>query len=96
MPLWDKALRTSPGCWGEYNYIDQETGEVRKLYLFVMVFGYSRAMYVEFTNRCDVYTFNRCLIHGFEYFGGVTDVVLNNRMKTVIIGTANSELTLHA
>ncbi|AEM77865.1 IS21 family transposase [Thermoanaerobacter wiegelii] len=73
--------------WGEYNYIDQETGEVRKLYLFVMVLGYSRAMYVEFTNRCDVHTFNRCLIHGFEYFGGVTDVVLSDRMRTVIIGT---------
>lgn len=70
--------------WGEYTYIDQETGEVRKLYLFVMVLGYSRAIYVEFTNRCDAHTFNRCLIHGFEYFGGVTDIVLTDRMKTII------------
>ncbi|KYO66713.1 IS21 family transposase [Thermovenabulum gondwanense] len=73
--------------WGEYTYIDEETGETRKLYLFVMVLGYSRAIYVEFTNRCDVNTFIRCLIHGFEYFGGVTDVLLTDRMKTVIIGT---------
>ncbi|GAW29846.1 integrase [Carboxydocella sp. ULO1] len=73
--------------WGEYTYIDEETGEIRKLYVFVMVLGYSRAIYVEFTNRCDVHTFIRCLIRGFEYFGGITDIVLSDRMKTVILGT---------
>ncbi|SHM93774.1 Integrase core domain-containing protein [Caldanaerovirga acetigignens] len=52
-----------------------------------MVLGYFRAIYVEFTNRCDVHTFIRCLIHGFEYFNGITDVVLTDRMKTVILGT---------
>lgn len=52
-----------------------------------MVLGYSRAVYVEFTNRCNVHTFIRCLIRGFEYFGGVTDIVLTDRMKTVILGT---------
>ncbi len=25
--------------WGEYTYIDEETGEIRKLYVFVMVIG---------------------------------------------------------
>ncbi|ABB14982.1 IS21-like element ISChy4 family transposase [Carboxydothermus hydrogenoformans] len=77
--------------WGEYTYIDEETGEIRKLYVFVMVLGYSRAIYVEFTNRCDVRTFIRCLIHGFEYFGGVTDIVLTDRMKTVILGTGENK-----
>ena len=76
--------------WGEYTYIDEETGEIRKLYVFVMVLGYSRAIYVEFTNRCYIHTFIRCLIHGFEYFGGVTDIVLTDRMKTVILGTGEN------
>lgn len=53
--------------------------------VFVMVLGYSRAIYVEFTNRCNIHAFIRCLIHGFEYFGGVTDIVLTDRMKTVIL-----------
>lgn len=48
--------------WGEYSYIDEETSEIRKLYVFVMVLGYSRTLYVEFTNRCNVHTFIRCLI----------------------------------
>ena len=73
--------------WGEYTYLDEGSGEVRKLYLFVMVLGYSRAIYTEFANRCNANAFNRCLIHAFEYFGGVTDVLLTDRMKTVILGT---------
>lgn len=73
--------------WGEYTYIDEVTGEAHKLYVFVMILSYSRAIYVEFTKRCNVRTFIRCLIHGFEYFGGVTDIVLTDRMKTVILGT---------
>jgi len=48
---------------------------------------YSRAIYTEFANRCNADAFNRCLIHAFEYFGGVTDVLLTDRMKTVILGT---------
>lgn len=90
-----RRYETKPGeqaqvDWGEYTYIDEESGEVRKLYLFVMVLGYSRAIYTEFTNRCNVSTFNRCLIHAFEYFGGVTNLVLADRMKTVILGVDDS------
>ncbi len=87
-----RRYETKPGeqaqvDWGEYTYIDEVSGEVRKLYLFVMVLGYSRAIYTEFANRCNANAFNRCLIHAFEYFGGVTDVLLTDRMKTVILGT---------
>jgi len=87
-----RRYETEPGeqaqvDWGEYTYIDEVSGEARKLYLFVMVLGYSRAIYTEFANRCNADAFNRCLIHAFEYFGGVTDVLLTDRMKTVILGT---------
>ncbi len=87
-----RRYETKPGeqaqvDWGEYTYIDEVKGEVRKLYLFVMILGYSRAIYTEFANRCNANAFNRCLIHAFEYFGGVTDVLLTDRMKTVILGT---------
>jgi len=54
-----------------------------------MILGYSRAIYVEFTNRCNADVFNRCLIHAFEDLGDVTDVVLTDRMKTVILGTGD-------
>lgn len=62
-----RHYETKPGKqaqvdWGEYIYIDEESGEIRKLYLFVfvMILGYSRAIYVKFANRCNVDVFNRC------------------------------------
>lgn len=55
--------------WGLCEYVSV-TGQVHKIPVFVMVLGYSRAMYVEFTKRCDIHSFLRCLVHAFESFGG--------------------------
>ncbi|MBH8605970.1 IS21 family transposase, partial [Thermoactinomyces sp. CICC 10522] len=71
--------------WGICEYVDPE-GQVHKVPVFVMVLGYSRAIYVEFAKRCDIHSFLRCLVHAFEYFGGIPDIVLTDRMKTVILG----------
>lgn len=81
---------TNPGeyaqvDWGVCDYVDSN-GELRKIPVFVMVLGYSRAMYVEFTKRCDIYSFLRCLIHAFEYFGGIPKIMLTDQMKTVVLG----------
>lgn len=71
--------------WGICEYMDPE-GQVHKVPVFVMVLGYSRAIYVEFAKRCDIHSFLRCLVHAFEYFGGIPDIVLTDQMKTVILG----------
>lgn len=71
--------------WGLCEYADQD-GNVRKVPVFVMVLGYSRATYIEFTKRCDIHSFLRCLIHAFEYFGGIPKVMLTDQMKTVVLG----------
>jgi transposase len=71
--------------WGLCDYVDQD-GNVRKVPVFVMVLGYSRATYIEFTKRCDIHSFLRCLIHAFEYFGGIPKVMLTDQMKTVVLG----------
>ena len=71
--------------WGLCDYIDQD-GNVRKVPVFVMVLGYSRATYIEFSKRCDIHSFLRCLIHAFEYFGGIPKVMLTDQMKTVVLG----------
>ena len=86
-----RRYETEPGKqtqvdWGVCPYVDQKDGKVHKVYVLVMVLGYSRATYVEFTNHCDIHSFLRCLIHGFSSFGGVTDIVLSDQMKTVILG----------
>jgi transposase len=85
-----QRYETKPGeqaqvDWGIADYVD-ENGIIHKVPVFVMVLGYSRAMYIEFARRCDIRSFLRCLIHALEYFGGVPNVMLTDRMKTVILG----------
>lgn len=71
--------------WGQVNY--QENGAKKKLYFLVLTLGYSRDAYVEFTTRSDTKSLIKCLVHGFEHFGGVTEKVLFDRMKAVVLGT---------
>ncbi|QDR81805.1 Integrase core domain protein [Sporomusa termitida] len=86
-----RRYETPPGKqaqmdWGITHYLD-EHGIVHKTPVFVMIMGSSRSKYVEFTKRCDFYSLLRCMVNAFEYFGGVPQVVLTDRMKTVIDGS---------
>lgn len=86
-----RRYETSPGKqaqmdWGITHYID-EHGIIHKTPVFVMILGSSRTKYVEFTKRCDFYSLLRCIVNAFEYFGGIPETVLTDRMKTVIDGS---------
>jgi hypothetical protein len=59
---------------------------VQKLFLFSMILGYSRKMYAELIERCDLPSFLDCHIRAFDYFGGVPEQILYDRMKNVYIG----------
>lgn len=83
-----QRFETKPGRqaqmdWGIMKYQDLD-GEIRKVAVFVIVLGYSRACYIEFCRRCDLASLLRCLVHAFVYFGGVPQTVLTDRMKTVL------------
>ena len=71
--------------FGEFQ-VAKPDGSVTKLFLFSMILGYSRKMYAELIERCDLPTFLDCHIHAFEYFGGVPDQILYDRMRNVYIG----------
>src|SRR5690606_39225179 len=80
-------FETSPGYqaqvdWGRFR-VDWN-GEPKRLYAFVMVLGYSRMMYVEFTEDEKLETLMGCHLRAFEYFGGRPEVVLYDNMKTVV------------
>lgn len=86
-----RRYETPPGKqaqmdWGITHYID-ERGIIHKTPVFIMIMGNSRCKYVEFTKRCDFYSLLRCMVNAFEYFGGVPQIVLTDRMKTVIDGS---------
>lgn len=56
-----------------------------RLSAFIATLGYSRACYVEFVTDEKLETLISCHQNAFEYFGGVTNTVLYDNMKTVII-----------
>jgi len=93
LPRHTKATvryETKPGQqaqvdWGICTYTDVH-GQERKSPVFVMVLGHSRAIYVEYTRRCDIHSFLRCFSHAIDYFGGVPKFMLTDHMKTVVLG----------
>ncbi|MFA6998706.1 MAG: DDE-type integrase/transposase/recombinase [Victivallaceae bacterium] len=70
--------------FGEFQ-VENDDGTISKLYLFSMILGYSRRIYAEFVERCDLPTFLDCHIRAFDYFGGATEEFLYGRMENVYI-----------
>jgi len=83
-------FETEPGYQAQVDFgefqVAKPDGSIKKLYLFSMILGYSRKIYAELIERCDLPTFLDCHIHAFEYFGGVPEQILYDRMKNVYIG----------
>jgi transposase len=82
-------FETTPGeqaqvDWGVFK-CQTETGS-KRIYAFVMVLSYSRAMYVEFVEKQDLETLIRCHLHAFEALGGVPRCILYDNMKQVVLG----------
>ena len=48
--------------WGICSYIDGN-GVTHKVPVFAMIMGSSRAKYIEFTKRCDIYSLMRCMVN---------------------------------
>lgn len=89
-PVQPRAVvrfETKPGeqaqvDFGVFSYQDGKI--TRRVYAFVMVLSYSRAMYVEFVKRQDLGTLLRCHVHAFEALGGIPEKVLYDNMKPVV------------
>lgn len=90
VPEATMRFETQPGeqaqvDWGSFSYLTQD-GHMGRVWAFVMVLGWSRAIYVEFARRADVATFIRCHINAFERFGGVVNRCLYDNPKVVVLG----------
>lgn len=57
----------------------------RRAQAFVMVLGYSRAPYVEFTADQRLETLLRCHEHAFDWLGGVTNESIYDNPRTVVL-----------
>ncbi len=70
--------------WGDFQ-IENPDGTATTVFAFIMVLGYSRAMYVEFVEKRTLEAFMDCHIHAFDYLGGVSSEILYDCMKHVVI-----------
>lgn len=83
-------FETEPGRqaqfdWGEF-LVQEPDGRTSKVFVFMLVLGFSRAGYVEFVKRCTLETFMDGHIRGFRYLGGVPAEILYDNMKHVVLG----------
>jgi transposase len=92
-------FETEPGLqaqfdWGDFQ-VQEPDGRTTTVYAFVLVLGYSRAMYVEFVERCTLDVFMDCHIRAFRYLQGVPAEILYDNMKNVVIGRENGKVTFN-
>ena len=85
-------FETEPGQQSQMDWGHFGNWGGRRLYGFALTLCYSRMRYVEFTQRQDVHHLLACLVHAFHYFGGVSECILTDRMKTVLIDETDGEL----
>ncbi|MBA4544728.1 IS21 family transposase [Thermoactinomyces daqus] len=88
-----QRFETPPGNqaqvdWGQFTV--NWGGKKKRIYAFVMVLGYSRMMYLEFTENERLETLMGCHVRAMEYFGGRTETCLYDNMKTVVTGLDES------
>ena len=85
-------FETAPGEQSQMDWGHFGNWGGRRLYGFALTLCYSRMRYIEFTQSQDIHHLLSSMVHGFRYFGGVTESVLTDRMKTVLLDQKGSEL----
>lgn len=82
-------FETEPGRQAQMDWADFKVfnGDSTSsfVYLFVLVLGFSRAMFAWFAQRCNLQTFMDSHIAAFDYLGGVPAETLYDNMRHVVI-----------
>jgi len=85
---------TAPGQqmqidWGTFTY--EVNGVQRKIYGMTAVLSHSRMRYVVFYKRCDTPSLIRAIQDALEFFGGLPETILSDRMKSVLLRVEDGE-----
>jgi transposase len=89
-------FETAPGEQAQMDWGHFGNWNGKRLYGFALTLCWSRMRYVEFTQRQDAETLLNCMVHAFEFFGGVTQTVLTDNMKTVVVDRIDGQPRFHA
>ena len=87
--------RQAQADWAEIGHLLDASGILRKVYAFIMVLGYSRTVYVEFTYSMKLAVLIECHKRAFAYFGGCPREILYDNMAQVRLpsGKLNPQMT---
>jgi transposase len=80
---------------GTIPYYDPITGEEYKAYLFVAALPCSSYLYVEACTDMKQENWLVCHVHAYEYFGGVTRVLVPDNLKTGVTANTRYETQLN-
>ena len=94
-PIFEVRFETPPGAQAQVDFAEFKVcfgnqGPVRRVWLFAMVLGHSRYLWGQFVLHQDLPTVLRCHMEAFAHFGGVPREILYDRMKTAVLGEADS------
>ena len=83
-------FKTDPGAqaqvdWGSFSYTSED-GRQHRVWAFVMVLSWSRAIDVEFVRRANTASFIQCHVDAFDYLGGMPRRCLFDNAKVVTLG----------
>jgi len=88
-------FETIPGLQGQMDWADFQVvdfhGDSFTVYLFIMVLGFSRAMFAMFVDRCTLQAFMDAHIQAFHYLGGIPMEMLYDNMKHVVINRTGGQ-----
>lgn len=75
--------------------IDRDTGEKVKAYVFVAALPCSQLAYAEATLSMDLTAWITAHTHAYEYYGGVTQILVPDNLKTGVTKHSSKELVLN-
>ncbi len=80
---------------GTIPYFDSITGEEYKAYLFVAALPCSNYLYIEACTDMKQENWLMCHVHAYEYFGGVTRILVPDNLKTGVTANTRYETQLN-
>jgi transposase len=81
--------------WAEMGPV-QIDSMTRKVYVFVAIMAWSRALFVRFTTDMELLTWLHCHQRAFHFFGGVPEEVLIDNLKTGVLSRAGNTVRWNA
>ena len=85
-----ERFETEPGRQAQFDWADfqlvEPSGRTTTVFAFILVLGFSRAVYAEFFERCTLESFMDGHIRAFRYLQGVPAECLYDNLKHVVTG----------